>query len=392
MMKRPEGSLISYFSNRVKKEGGINLAQGTPGFPPPGELLKLLKTNAENKRLHQYAPGIGNFELLELIRQRFSSTVTPIETDNLLIVQGATEGIFLIFFYLTTSLEPPFAALSFDPVYESYPQLADMFCIPFEYFDFEENLEVDFDKLEKTIKEKNVKIVFIASPGNPLGKTWTRDEMSQMIALSHQYEFYILFDAVYKDIYFNEVPFNPLAFNDEKLFFIDSFSKMMSITGWRIGYIITDKGHMKKIRAIHDYVGLCAPSILQEVIAKYLSAHEYGKNYIETVRNKCKQSFAFMKKELELLEFKVAGSRGGYFLWARISKKRKIWKDAFEFALSLYQEKQVGVVPGENFSKTKTDYVRMNIGTELPIIKDAAARLKQFFVSCGQAPLGMGDL
>ena len=24
-MKRPEGSLISYFSNRVKKEGGINL-------------------------------------------------------------------------------------------------------------------------------------------------------------------------------------------------------------------------------------------------------------------------------------------------------------------------------------------------------------------------------
>lgn len=378
MMKRPEGSLISYFSNRVKREGGINLAQGTPGFPPPGELLQLLKTNAETIRLHQYAPGIGNFELLELIQQRFSSTVTPIEVDNLLIVQGATEGIFLTFFYLTTFLEPPFAALSFDPVYESYPQLADMFRIPFEYFDFEENLEVDFDKLEKTIKGKNVKIVFIASPGNPLGKTWTRNEMSQMIALSHQYGFYILFDAVYKDIYFNEVSFNPMAFNDEKLFYIDSFSKMLSITGWRIGYIITGKGHMKKIRAIHDYVGLCAPSILQDVIAKYLSAHEYGKNYIETVRSKCKQSFAYMKKELELLGFKVANSHGGYFLWARLPGKKKIWKDAFEFALSLYQGKQVGVVPGENFSKTKTDYVRMNIGTELSIIKDAASRLKNF--------------
>jgi aspartate/methionine/tyrosine aminotransferase len=129
---------------------------------------------------------------------------------------------------------------------------------------------------------------------------------------------------------------------------------------------------------MHDYVGLCAPSILQDVIAKYLSAHEYGKNYIETVRSKCKQSFAYMKKELELLDFKVANSHGGYFLWARLPKKNKIWKDAFEFALSLYREKQVGVVPGENFSNTKTDYVRMNIGTELPIIKDAAARLKSF--------------
>jgi aspartate/methionine/tyrosine aminotransferase len=71
-------------------------------------------------------------------------------------------------------------------------------------------------------------------------------------------------------------------------------------------------------------------------------------------------------------------------LWARLPKKKKIWKDAFQFALSLYQEKQVGVVPGENFSNTKTDYVRMNIGTELPIIKEAASRLKQFFASGGQ--------
>jgi hypothetical protein len=83
-MKRPEGSLISYFSNRVKKEGGTNPAQGTPGFPPPGELLQLLQTRAVDKRVHQCAPGLGNFDLLELISQRFS-LVTPIESDILLI-------------------------------------------------------------------------------------------------------------------------------------------------------------------------------------------------------------------------------------------------------------------------------------------------------------------
>lgn len=384
MKKRPNGSLISYFSNRVKKEGGINLAQGTPGFSPPGELLQLLKTNAENKLLHQYAPGIGNFDLLELICQRLSSTVTPIDIENLLIVQGATEGIFLAFFYLTTFLERPFTALSFDPVYESYPQLADMFQIPFEYFDFENDLAVDFDKLEKVIKEKNVKVVFIASPGNPLGKIWTKHELSQMMTLSRQYDFYILFDAVYKDIYFNEIPFNPLEFDNEKLFYIDSFSKMLSITGWRIGYIVTEKSHMKKIRAIHDYVGLCAPSILQVAIAEFLSLHDYGRHYIETLRSKCKQSFTFMKTKLELLEFKVAKSHGGYFLWARLPGEKKIWKNAFEFAISLFQESQVGVVPGENFSNTKTDYVRMNIGTNLPIIIDTANRISQFLASQDQ--------
>ena len=32
--KRPKGSLISFFSNKVKANGGINLAQGIPGFSP----------------------------------------------------------------------------------------------------------------------------------------------------------------------------------------------------------------------------------------------------------------------------------------------------------------------------------------------------------------------
>ncbi len=374
-MKRPEGSLISYFSNRVKKEGGINLAQGTPGFPPPSQLLALLKTNAENKKLHQYAPGIGNFELLELIRQKYAQ-VSPIQTDNLLIVQGATEGIFLSFFYLTTFLDRPFSALSFDPVYESYPILAEMFNIPFEYANFGENLAVDFDKLENVIKEKSVKVVFIASPGNPLGKVWDEDEISRMISLSRKYHFYILFDAVYKDIYFKKKPFNPLSFNYEKLFYIDSFSKTLSITGWRIGYIITAAEHMKKIRVMHDYTGLCASSILQVAIARYLSTSDFGKGYIESVKGKCKMSYADMKKVMDQLGFVVETIDGGYFLWAKLPSEQR---DAFKFALDLYNKVKIGVVPGENFSKTKTDYIRVNIATELPVIKDAASRLKEFF-------------
>jgi aspartate/methionine/tyrosine aminotransferase len=380
MLERPEGSLISYFSSRVKKEGGINLAQGTPGFSPPQELLKTLKTEAENKNLHQYPPGMGNFELLELIRQHLAP-IAPLELNNLLIVQGATEGIFLSFFYLVTILARPFSVLSFDPVYESYPRLAGMFGVPFEYVDFEKGTArdvVNFTNLEKIIKEKNVKVVFIASPGNPLGKTWNRDEMSHLVKLSKKYGFYIIFDAVYRGIYFNEPLFNPLSFNYEKLFFVDSFSKMLSITGWRVGYLVTEKAHMEKIRGMHDYTGLCAPSILQTAIARYLAAHDYGKDYIETVRIKCKQSFDYMKKELTALGFAVEESDGGYFLWARMPETSK-YADAFEFALSLYEKTRVGVVPGENFSPFKKDYIRMNVGTELTVIEEAVSRIKIFF-------------
>lgn len=379
-MERPEGSLISYFSNRVKKEGGINLAQGTPGFPPPPQLLTFLKKIAVDKKSHQYAPGIGNFDLLELIRQKYTSADFPLSMDNLLVVQGATEGIFLSFFYLTTFLERPFSALSFDPVYESYPMLADMFHVPFEYMDFIENagtLSVDFDQLEKTIQEKKVKIIFIASPGNPLGKIWDYEEIHRLVSLSQMYDIYILFDAVYKDIYFDQPPFNPLSFNYEKTFYIDSFSKTLSITGWRVGYLIAHAGHMKKIHSIHDYTGLCAPSILQAAIARYLSDYDFGKEYIASINGKCKKSYDLMKKEVEQLGFNVNGGRGGYFLWAKLPRP---YTDAFKFALELYNKTQVAVVPGENFSHVKTDYIRVNIGTEMPVIREAILRIKGFFI------------
>ncbi len=376
-MTKPEGSLISYFSDRVKAEGGINLAQGTPGFAPPGELLRILELEAIKQKAHQYAPGIGNFELLEQIRLHFK-TRCALEKDNLLIVQGATEGIFLTFFYLTTILQHPYSALSFDPVYESYPRLAGMFGVPFVFTDFDRRQGVDFSKLETIIKEKNVKIVFIASPGNPLGKAWNYDEMQEMVRLSREYGFYILFDAVYKDLYFDSEPFNPLCLQEPKLFYIDSFSKMLSITGWRIGYIIAERGHMGKIRAMHDYTGLCAPSLLQTAIARYLADNDYGQTYIPGIRNRCKQSFFFMKSELEKVGFTVMKSDGGYFLWAALPGE---WDDAFQFSLSLFDKLKLAVVPGENFSLSKKNFIRINIAVELTLLQEAASRLKEFFAA-----------
>jgi len=373
-MKKPQGSLISYFTRMVGRRGGVNLAQGKPGFNPPPQLLDILKKKTDVFDLHQYAPANGNFELLALLVNEYSS-FPPITEDNLLVVQGATEGIFLTFYYLIKILKKPFAALSFDPVYESYSKLSDIFGIPFEYVDFEENLEIDFPRLETVIREKRVGVIFIASPGNPLGKVWTRDEMTQIVRLAQEHDCYIIVDAVYSHIYFKQPPFNPLELKSDRLFYINSFSKMLSITGWRVGYIITGKDHMTQIRAIHDYTGLSAPTLFQAAIVEYLSRFDFGAAYVRELRQKTKASYTYMRRELEALNFAVPPIEGGYFIWTKLPPP---YRDAFEFASDLYNKVQVAVVPGENFSETKDDYIRLNMSHELPVIREGAERLRKF--------------
>ena len=91
-------------SNKVKHGGGINLAQGIPGFDPPEKLLHILR-DSSLKPVHQYPAGNGHPDLVNQICENYSvsSSVTP---EEVLVVQGATEGISLDYTYLIHKYVP----------------------------------------------------------------------------------------------------------------------------------------------------------------------------------------------------------------------------------------------------------------------------------------------
>jgi len=243
--QKPTGSYISFMSNKVKTYGGINLAQGIPGFNPPKELTNIL-SEISGKNLHQYAPGNGNNELLDLLLNKYQKEYPAFQKDDILITQGGTEALSLLYTYFNKNLQKPFSALAFEPVYESYKYLPEIFNSDFIPFSFEDDFSIDFNKLKKTCIQNNVKVIFLGSPGNPFGKIWSKQEMVSLIDLSKKQDVYIILDAVYKELYFEEKPYIPLDKFNPNLFYINSFSKLFSITGWRIGYLIAHQEHMQK--------------------------------------------------------------------------------------------------------------------------------------------------
>lgn len=374
-MKKPTGSLISYFSQLAEKKEGINLAQGIPGFAPPSELINILNEIIyESPENHQYPHGNGEPELVECI-SHYYSPYQKISSKNILITQGATEAVSLIFLYLSSYWKNKFSVLSFDPPYESYPALCTLYKMPFHYFDYNKDLSIDFKRLGKTIRNNQVRLVIVTSPGNPLGKIWTREELLQLDHIAKKYECYLLFDAVYKDLYFNSSPFLPLELNNERLIYVDSFSKTLSITGWRIGYIITEKSIMESLKNIHDFTGLCAPSILQKAITRYLKKYNFGEEYSRDLRDKLKHSFTLFTRKLKTTPLQIPAILGGYFLWAKLPDS---CPDGFSFAQALFKETRVAVVPGENFSPHKKNYIRLNFAQKPKLIEKAGERIAEF--------------
>ena len=374
-MKRPDGSLISFMSNLVKANGGINCAQGIPGFNPPEELISELVSVAQT-RIHQYPAGNGNPKLRELVAAGLCGS-SGMEAGNVLVTNGATEAISLIYLYLRQKSAGNFTVLSFDPVYESYANLPKIYGDRFlcEYPD--ESGIFDFDSIENRVKTEKVNLILLCSPGNPLGKIWKKEEISRLYEICKKFGANLVFDAVYSDLYFHEKPYLPFELVDETLFVVSAFSKMLSITGWRVGYIVGQKQHIENLAKIHDYTGLCTPSVLQAAIAGYLEKNDFGSYYLAFLREKVRESFEIMHSTLEKSGFFMPSIDGGYFVWAKIPPK---FNDGFKFAMDLYESKKVGVVPGIHFSEKGNNFIRISVAKDAAEIRAAAQKISEFVI------------
>lgn len=369
----PKGSLISYMSTKVKNGGGINLAQGLPGFNPPERLTQHL-AQVSLESFHQYPPGTGNFRLTELIRGQLYHHY-PLDPSELLITQGATEALSLLFLYLRQKLKDNFTVLSFSPPYESYRQLPLHFGHPFVELDPLGENNLPLGEIEQQIEQNNVRLIFLASPGNPRGVIFRQEDIVELISLCEQKSCYLLFDAVYRSLYFENEPYFPLEKLNPYLFITDSFSKLWSVTGWRIGYLISHASHSVDLRSMHDYTGLCANAPAQEAIVRFAEETDFGKEYSSTLRSAFHRNYLFAFDKLKAFGFNPLSCQGGYFIWSKLPESHK---NGFAFAENLYDEKKVAIVPGLHFSPAAHDFVRINIARPENELTEGLKRIGEF--------------
>lgn len=99
---------------------------------------------------------------------------------------------------------------------------------------------VDLDRIEAAITPKT-RGLFINTPSNPTGWTATRKDLGDLLALARKHDLWIMADEIYALYYYpgGRAPsFLDVMAPDDKVIFVNSFSKNWSMTGWRVGWIV----------------------------------------------------------------------------------------------------------------------------------------------------------
>jgi aminotransferase len=372
-------SVIREMTRKAIKNNAINLSQGMPDFSPPLELIKGIEKGIAEEE-HQYSVTYGRVDLREKLAQKLReyNKIIVDPYDEITITCGASEAIASSVLAITN---PGDEILILEPWYENYVPITHLAQGKPVFVSLtHETYNVDEERLKNSIT-RNTKAIIVNSPHNPTGKVFSSEDFKTISDLCIDHDIIAITDEIYEYILFDNLKHQSIGSFDsmrEKTITISGFSKTFSVTGWRIGYVAANKELMDGIRKVHDYLTVCAPSLLQFAS---LNTFKLDSSYFRDLKNRYQVNRDYFHDQLTNLGMKVFKPEGAYYMFANISQ---FGMNDIDFADFLVKDEGVAVVPGSSFYNSEfknnnpgSDYVRFSISQKLDTLKQAIERIKR---------------
>lgn len=338
-------SVIREMTRICLKHQGVNLAQGFPDFPAPGELKEAAIT-AINADINQYAITWGTVNLRQAIAEKFAwyNGVTIDPEREITVCCGSTEAMIST---LMAIVNPDEEVIVFEPFYENYgPDTILCGAKPRFITLHEPDWRFDEQKLTRAFTNKT-KAIILNTPNNPTGKVFSYEELKLIADLCLKWGVVAVTDEIYEHILYDgakHISIASLPGMRDQTVTINSISKTYSLTGWRVGWAIAPAPLTAAIRKVHDFLTVGAPHPLQEAAA---AALRLGRNYYDTLARDYQDRRDFLAAALKDAGFEVFIPQGAYYIMTDVG--RFGFPDDVAFARYLVEEIGIATVPGSSF-------------------------------------------
>ncbi len=360
----------------------LNFTVGEPDFITPKPIIdRAYQSLQEGKTF--YSQNRGILPLRQAIaKYHTENTEDPLNPDpqtDILVTVGATEALQLA---LLALLDPGDEVVVLTPCWPNYFGMIAIAggvakCVP----GYEENGFAPNPKdIEAAITDKT-KLIMVNSPSNPTGGVIPKETMDEIAAIIKKHDIYALTDEVYRTIVFDDQKAATLTAYPEikdQVIFINSFSKMFAMTGWRVGYMIANPDLIDRMTKLHQNL---ANSIFVPAQEACITALEdcipdtvAMKESYENRRN------IIYKGINDIKGFSCNKPGGAFYIFANISEFNMGSK---EFCLKVLDEIKAVTVPGLGFGQScegfnLDQFMRISYATSEDNINEFLNRMNDF--------------
>jgi aspartate aminotransferase len=368
-------------ATRLREEGHsvIDLTVGEPDFDTP-EFIKQYAWEGLQKGLTKYTPASGMKDFKETIAEfygaEFGATFSPTEVAA---ACGGKQGLFNA---VATLINPEDEVLLPKPYWVTFPEIVNFCGATNVYIDTE---ETDFiltaDQVKDAITDKT-KLIIVNSPNNPTGRVIPADEMRKIIDVSVENEVYVITDECYLlFVYPPAEVFTSASLPSEYKKYVcvgGSFSKTYAMTGWRIGYTITNEDWTRAMIKLQSHSATHPTSFVQYACARALKNREESMNAVSSMLAEYQKRRDWFIPALQSIEgFKVAMPEGAFYAFVDV---RDLLGDRFatsaDFAEQLLNESHVVTTDGAGFGAD--GFLRLSYATSMENLETAVEKIKAF--------------
>lgn len=278
-------TIFSEVSQLATRHGAVNLGQGFPDTDGPASMIEAA-ARAMRQGHNQYPPGTGVPELRHAIAD-LTAAQTGLVRDpdtEVLVTVGATEAIAGAVVGL---VEPDDEVVVIEPYYDSYAATVAMAGATrraARMVRSGDRHRLDVDSLRAAFSPRT-RAVLVNTPHNPTGAVLPREDLAEIAALCHEFDAIAISDEVYEHLTFDGVEHVSIATLPgmaERTLRISSAGKMLSCTGWKVGWVTGPADLVAGVRTAKQYMSYAGGTPLQLGVAHALR-HE--QEWIDTLRH-----------------------------------------------------------------------------------------------------------
>lgn len=297
----------------------------------------------------QGIPGLRR-KIATYYKDYYGAAIDP--DKELLITAGSKIGIFMC---MRAVAEAGDEILIHEPAWVSYQEQARLIGVEPRFIPYDVPVERFGDYLTP-----RTRLLVINNPNNPAGRFYERSELELIVKICRPRGVHVLVDEAYSDFLVDRkfVSMASVVADKSGVIVVNSLSKNMGISGWRVGYIVTSPDLLPQILKINQHLITCAPSILLYYLEKYFE--KIVGITLPQVRRVVEKRER-IRREMDRIGMNYLPGSGTFYFFVSIDN---FPGSDMDVALALLVHHGIAVVPGGAYGASTQRFIRISVGTE----------------------------
>lgn len=380
----PSTSRMRSIANELKEKGEsiINFAAGELDFDTL-DSLKKAAIEAIQGKCNTYTPALGEKKIREQLAAHISAELgVEYAWNEVGMTAGAKQALYNTAMVL---INPGDEVIIPIPYWVTFPTQIELAGGQPVLVDTKpDHYKLTADRVSAAITP-NTKAILINTPNNPTGAVYDEDELRRIGELAIRHDLWIIYDECYSRLirnggkHHNIVSLLPEL--KERTVIINSFSKSMALTGWRLGYA---SGPVDVIKAMENLQGHTTsnPNVVAQVAVS--KALEHSNDFIDTANTILDRRLQVIQSALAHIEhLGSAKAEGAFYVFADIQwfigrqYNGKTVQSTDALVELILAEAKVAVVSGAGFGDASG--IRISYAVSDADVETGMQRLAVFF-------------